>query len=666
MVLSENAMDDVELSSDDSSNEETDQKAKKRRHRKLLKDIGVTIGKKRKSTRNEPGKEVSEYGWSNSHDANKLELHELVGSLSSTAQPIAKIKKKLRKMENTTKVLEKPLSKPETQRVERTVAYKDTARELEKWNPIIQKNREAEQLVFPLNQYKPPPVSTKTLVTNFKPQNDLEREISAVLQGSKHLLERKDKELTEDEEKALKAFDLQDALERRKELQKTRALQSYYEAKCRRMKKIKSKKYHRILKKEQQKVMEKVDLETLSKENPELFQSELEKAEKLRALERANLRHRNTSKWAKNLITKGRKTKQEQEVVREQLRLSRQLTEHKTIDDNDSEGSDNEGTAENNTTSEINLLTNKLGEDNPWLLGSSKQNQDNEEEKVESTTKYKKLNAVVTKESKQFQEEQSEEEDKSSGEEWDKTEDEQPKKKKTVRKKKKKKNTSSKNTQDSDDVIEFLTEESKVKTKLREKQTNKRPTKEADTLRFLRQDKDVIELNTQEESSDDDDIVYDTEQRMNIREAFANDDVIGDFVQEKSDLVESSKPKPADLTLPGWGEWAGAGLVVSSKKKKKFTKPSGPAPKRKDDTMSNVIINETRNEKLARHQVSEVPFPYSNKTEFERSIRQPIGEHWNTPSVYGKLTEPRIRTTPGTVIDPLKPGRKLKKKLKKH
>lgn len=69
---------------------------------------------------------------------------------------------------------------------------------------------------------------------------------------------------------------------------------------------------------------------------------------------------------------------------------------------------------------------------------------------------------------------------------------------------------------------------------------------------------------------------------------------------------------------------------------------------------------------LLTTQVSEVPFPYSNKTEFERSIRQPIGEHWNTPSVYGKLTEPRIRTTPGAVIDPLKPGRKLKKKLKKH
>ena len=63
-----------------------------------------------------------------------------------------------------------------------------------------------------------------------------------MLKGSEYILERKNKELTEAEEDALKAFNLEDALEQRKELQKARALQSYYEAKCRRMKKIKSKK----------------------------------------------------------------------------------------------------------------------------------------------------------------------------------------------------------------------------------------------------------------------------------------------------------------------------------------------------------------------------------------------------------------------------------------
>ena len=64
-------------------------------------------------------------------------------------------------------------------------------------------------------------------------------------------------------------------------------------------------------------------------------------------------------------------------------------------------------------------------------------------------------------------------------------------------------------------------------------------------------------------------------------------------------------------------------------------------------------------------QVGEVPFPFSNKEEFERSIRQPIGDTWNTPSVFNKMIEPRIKTIPGAIIDPLVPTKKMKKKLKK-
>lgn len=45
-----------------------------------------------------------------------------------------------------------------------------------------------------------------------------------------------------------------------------------------------------------------------------------------------------------------------------------------------------------------------------------------------------------------------------------------------------------------------------------------------------------------------------------IREAFAGDGVVRDFLEEKREAVEASKPTDVDSTLPGWGEWAGAGL----------------------------------------------------------------------------------------------------------
>ena len=44
----------------------------------------------------------------------------------------------------------------------------------------------------------------------FQPRTSLEKEIAAVLKGSAPILERKNKELTEEEEKALQAVDLQE------------------------------------------------------------------------------------------------------------------------------------------------------------------------------------------------------------------------------------------------------------------------------------------------------------------------------------------------------------------------------------------------------------------------------------------------------------------------
>ena len=69
--------------------------------------------------------------------------------------------------------------------------------------------------------------------------------------------ERAAKDLTVAEELALKNLDPQELKDRRKELQKMRALQSYYTVKAKRMKKIKSKRYHKVLKKSKAKREEK-------------------------------------------------------------------------------------------------------------------------------------------------------------------------------------------------------------------------------------------------------------------------------------------------------------------------------------------------------------------------------------------------------------------------
>lgn len=59
------------------------------------------------------------------------------------------------------------------------------------------------------------------------------------------------------------------------------------------------------------------------------------------------------------------------------------------------------------------------------------------------------------------------------------------------------------------------------------------------------------------------------DQKQMIKEAFAGDDVIRDFLKEKREAMEASKPKDMDLTLPGWGEWGGLGLKPSAKKRRR-------------------------------------------------------------------------------------------------
>ena len=60
------------------------------------------------------------------------------------------------------------------------------------------------------------------------------------------------------------------------------------------------------------------------------------------------------------------------------------------------------------------------------------------------------------------------------------------------------------------------------------------------------------------------------EHRMNIQEAFADDDVLAEFDKEKNDTIERDRPKAIDLSLPGWGEWAGTGVKVNQRKKRRY------------------------------------------------------------------------------------------------
>jgi U3 small nucleolar RNA-associated protein 14 len=88
-------------------------------------------------------------------------------------------------------------------------------------------------------------------------------------------------------------------------------------------------------------------------------------------------------------------------------------------------------------------------------------------------------------------------------------------------------------------------------------------------------------------------------QRELVARAFANDDVVAEFEDEKMAEIEEDGDKVEDLTLPGWGSWAGAGVKKSKNKKKILKVTKGiDADKRKDAKLSHVIINEKLNKKV--------------------------------------------------------------------
>ncbi|GBO21418.1 U3 small nucleolar RNA-associated protein 14 A, partial [Araneus ventricosus] len=116
------------------------------------------------------------------------------------------------------------------------------------------------------------------------------------------------------------------AKQRHAELMKHRALISYQEAKARRQNKIKSKRYHRLLKKEKMKKLMK-EFEELEKTDAAKALEKLMEADKLRILERMTLKHRNTGKWAKMQKLRARYNPEARSQLKGDLQIGHKLKE---------------------------------------------------------------------------------------------------------------------------------------------------------------------------------------------------------------------------------------------------------------------------------------------------------------------------------------------------
>jgi U3 small nucleolar RNA-associated protein 14 len=128
---------------------------------------------------------------------------------------------------------------------------------------------------------------------------------------------------------------------RQGQLAKLRALLFYEENKRHHINKIKSKKYRKIRKRMKAKAQEEQN-QFAAQEDPD-FERQLEEKEEMeRARERMSLAHKNTSKWAKRVLKRGKHVDLEtRRALSEQLRIGDSLR-HKMMSTRDSAASSDE------------------------------------------------------------------------------------------------------------------------------------------------------------------------------------------------------------------------------------------------------------------------------------------------------------------------------------
>ncbi|KAM6498890.1 Utp14 domain containing protein [Amanita muscaria] len=145
------------------------------------------------------------------------------------------------------------------------------------------------------------------------------------------------------------------------------------------------------------------------------------------------------------------------------------------------------------------------------------------------------------------------------------------------------------------------------------------------------------------------------QQRDLVALAFAGDSVVQQFEETKLREITADAPKQVDTTIPGWGSWGGTGIRKAPSKPSRIKTIPGVDPaNRADYNKKHVIISERRDKKAAKYMVKDLPFPYTSKAQFERSMERPLGTEWNTRVGFQRATLPRVAIKPGSVITPLR------------
>ncbi|KAH8204338.1 hypothetical protein TruAng_001501 [Truncatella angustata] len=635
----------------------------------------------------------------------KIDLNDLglLGGLDPSLKKSLKLMSKEEKSSKPKK-LEVPLARRQQARLDRAAAYEQANKTLDRWQDTVKQNRRADHLVFPLPQTETGLArhdNTEIAPLDSKANgNELERAIMGIVEESGLVAK------TEDEPKEY--VDENGDPVTRKEFwankRKERELKSREEARAKRIKKIKSKAYHRVHRREREK-NELKEQEALAAAGLVDSEDERDARDRQRAAERMGARHKD-SKWAK-LAKKGGLAVWDDSVrdgINDMARRDEELRRRVEGRGDGSDEDDSDYSADSEDGGDRKRLLKEL------------QGIDDDDEDEPSGPRSKLLNMPFMKKAENLKKQENDDLIKQIRRELDSdaevSEPEPevddigrrqygaPGTKVPVPTAKSKKEKAKANSVDAEgdvldmdkanDVPNFAapTPRSVVIDETGGAWSTAAPAKASrnakkqkhhdSSVNVLDLDSSAALVKPREpaskpkpaskhatalanDSSDDEDghLVQFRDQDL-LDKAFGGLDVVAEFEAEKHAQEEEDDEKVIDNTLPGWGSWVGDGVSAKEKRRHQgrfLTKQDGiKKDKRKDAKLKNVIMNEKIIKKNNKYLASQLPHTFENVTQYERSLRLPVGPEWVTKKSHQDAVKPRVIIKQGIIAPMAKPN----------
>ncbi|SPO04941.1 related to P.falciparum liver stage antigen LSA-1 [Cephalotrichum gorgonifer] len=642
----------------------------------------------------------------------KIDLKDLAltglndANMRKSLKLMTKEEKELRP--GATKKLVVPLAKRQQDRVLRKAAYEKTTETLDRWTDTIKHNRRAEHLVFPLPQDLPNAVLSNPDMQPLKSTtatSELEKTMFSLLEQSGLSLEKEPKKPKGVSEEEFQQLSKQAQKELIAERRLERETQSREAKRAARLKKIKSKAYHRVHRKQKQKE-EMATREAMEAAGEIDSEEEREAQDRIRALERVGQRHKNSS-WAKA----GSKVKRAvwdddyraglTDMARRDEELRRRVEGRGIDDDSEDEESSEYGSESEDERERLKRQLEKAAapvDDTPQkgLMGLKFMKREEERRKLANDELVKQIKKDLASDDDEVSEEEEGEvgrrkfgmghadslvaaekkpekrkarkAEADGGEElaaegeaataggvtpgpryivqtdsiggaWSKGE--------ARRKSKKKSGPSTAEPLDLNASI-LLADVSQPKPNNKSKSKPGPKAKDA-------------EAGAVEEEVVDSDEGEDIHLPLAIRDqeliarAFAGDDVVAQFEEEKEEMAVDQGDKVVDNTLPGWGSWGGEGIAKGNRKRH-LTKIEGVKRKdRQDSKLERVIINEKKVKKNDKYLASHLPHQYESQAQYEGTLRLPVGKDFVTKETFQAGTKPRVIIKQGIIAPMSRP-----------